>query len=242
VEATLSLAGRTALEVRGRSIPLADLAATIGGSAPQLLERPPGLIVTSAGGRVAVLADRIVGEQEVVVKSLGPLLSSVAGYLGAAILVEGRVALILDPAFLTKTHRRGPTTTVTPKDERALPKVLVVDDQFTVRELQRSILEAAGYRVETARDGREALRCVSKGDDVELVVTDIQMPEMDGVELLKAIREDQEHSSLPVVIVTSQAGEEERQRGAEAGADAYILKHEFDQRALLDTVERLIGR
>lgn len=242
VEQTLSLAGKEALEMRGRSIPLADLAVIIGGSAPQLLEHSPAMIVTSSGERVGVVADRIVGEQEVVVKSLGPLLSSVAGYLGAAILVEGRVALILDPAFLTKTHRRGATTTVAPKDEKTLPKVLVVDDQFTVRELQRSILEAAGYRVETARDGREALRCVSKADDVELVVTDVQMPEMDGVELLKAIREDQQHSSLPVVMVTSQAGEEDRQRGAEAGADAYILKHEFDQRALLDTVERLIGR
>ena len=96
--------------------------------------------------------------------------------------------------------------------------------------------------VETARDGREALRCVSSEHDVELVVTDVQMPEMDGVELVKAIREDAERSSLPVVIVTSQATDEDRRRGAEAGADAYILKHEFDQRALLDTVERLIGR
>jgi two-component system chemotaxis sensor kinase CheA len=242
VEETLSLAGKAALEVRGRSIPLADLAVIIGGSAPQLVERPPALVVTSSGGRVAVMGDRILGEQEVVLKSLGPLLSSVAGYLGTAILVEGRIALILDPAFLTKTHRHGTTTMVAPKDEMTVPKVLVVDDQFTVRELQRSILEAAGYRVETARDGREALRCVSKGSDVDLVVTDVQMPEMDGVELLKAIREDGEHASLPVVIVSSQAGEEDRQRGAEAGADAYILKHEFDQRALLDTVERLIGR
>jgi two-component system chemotaxis sensor kinase CheA len=242
VTETLSLTGKTAIEVRGRSIPLADLAAIIGGSAPQLPERPPALIVTSSGRRVAAVCDRMLGEEEVVVKSLGPLLSCVAGHLGAAILGEGRVALILDPAFLTKTHRRGATTTVAPKEKEAPPKVLVVDDQFTVRELQRSILEAAGYRVETARDGREALTCVSGEGDVELVVTDIQMPEMDGIELLKAIREDQEHSSLPVVIITAQAGEEERRRGAEAGADAYVLKHEFDQRALLDTVERLIGR
>jgi two-component system chemotaxis sensor kinase CheA len=242
VEDTLSLSGKTALEVRGRSIPLADLAMIIGDSAPKLPERPPALIVSSTGRRVAVVVDGMVGEQEVVVKSLGPLLSPVAGYLGAAILVEGRIALVLDPAFLTETHRRGTTSTVAPKDEQAVPKVLVVDDQFTVRELQRSILEAAGYRVETARDGQEALRCISKEHDVEMVVTDVQMPEMDGIELLKAIREDQEHSSLPVVIITAQASEEDRQRGVEAGADAYILKHEFDQRALLDTVERLIGR
>jgi two-component system, chemotaxis family, sensor kinase CheA len=242
VEDTLSLSGKTALEVRGRSIPLADLAMIIGDSAPKLPERPPALIVSSTGRRVAVVVDGMVGEQEVVVKSLGPLLSPVAGYLGAAILVEGRIALVLDPAFLTETHRRGTTSTVAPKDEKAVPKVLVVDDQFTVRELQRSILEAAGYRVETARDGQEALRSISRDDDVELVVTDVQMPAMDGIQLLKAIREDQQHSSLPVVIITAQAGEEDRQRGVEAGADAYILKHEFDQRALLDTVERLIGR
>jgi two-component system, chemotaxis family, sensor kinase CheA len=111
-----------------------------------------------------------------------------------------------------------------------------VDDQFTVRELQRSILESAGYDVRTARDGREALAAI---DGVELVVTDVQMPEMDGIELLQAIRE---RSSLPVVMVTSQGGEDHRRRGLEAGADAYIVKEEFDQRALIETVERLLAR
>jgi two-component system chemotaxis sensor kinase CheA len=124
---------------------------------------------------------------------------------------------------------------------RQAPKVLVVDDQFTVRELQRSILRASGYRVEVACDGREALDALNTKDAFDLVVTDLQMPEMDGLALLAAIRAHPDHSSLPVVIVTSRGSDEDRKRGAQAGADAYIVKDEFDQQALLQTVERLVG-
>jgi two-component system chemotaxis sensor kinase CheA len=120
--------------------------------------------------------------------------------------------------------------------------VLVVDDQFTVRELQRSILEAAGYEVATARDGREALAAVSRDASIELVVTDIEMPELDGYALLQSIRARDHNASLPVVIVTSQGSDEDRRRGAALGADAYIVKEEFNQQALLETVRRLVGR
>jgi two-component system chemotaxis sensor kinase CheA len=151
---------------------------------------------------------------------------------------SGRIALILDPAFVTKAPARGRAQAATAAEVHQ-STVMVVDDQFTVRELQRSILESAGYEVRTARDGREALADI---DGVELVVTDVQMPEMDGIELLRAIRDNRERSSLPVVMVTSQGGEEDRQRGLEAGADAYIVKDQFDQRALIETVERLLAR
>jgi two-component system chemotaxis sensor kinase CheA len=117
--------------------------------------------------------------------------------------------------------------------------VLVVDDQFSARELQRSILEVAGYRVEIARDGREALRRIGELPDLDLVLTDVQMPEMDGFELLEAIRADDAHRSLPVVVVTTLGDDASRRRGAEAGADAYVVKNEFDQEALLETIERL---
>ena len=120
-------------------------------------------------------------------------------------------------------------------------RVLVVEDSFTVRELQRSILEAAGYRVDTARDGREALERLTGDDAIELVVTDFEMPEMDGIELTERIRADETHAALPVVIVTSRDDDECRRRGVEAGADAYMIKHSFDQQALLQTVERLVG-
>jgi two-component system, chemotaxis family, sensor kinase CheA len=118
--------------------------------------------------------------------------------------------------------------------------VLVVDDQFTVRELQRSILEAAGYRVETASDGHEALSRLAADPLIGLMVTDIDMPRMGGIELLRSLRGEPNSSSLPIVVVSSRGDDEDRRLGAEAGADGYIAKDEFNQQALLETVQRLI--
>ncbi len=241
VAETMSLAGREAIELHGRSVSLADLGEVIGADVPDLRSRSQAMIVTSSGRRAGLLSDRIVEEQEVVVKSLGPLLAGLGGYLGAAIMADGGIALILDPASLT---RRLPLGRLGRKSvaQAAPQKVLVVDDQFTVRELQRSILEAAGYRVETARDGREALGRVKREPDIALVLTDVEMPDMDGIELLRSIREGGDHPSLPVVVVTSRTGEEHRRRGLDAGADAYIVKDEFNQQALLETIGGLLDR
>jgi two-component system chemotaxis sensor kinase CheA len=109
-----------------------------------------------------------------------------------------------------------------------------------MRGLQRSILETAGYDVQTACDGREALDWIL-GHDVDLVVTDVEMPEMDGFELLQAIRGDSNRASLPVVMVSGLGSPEQRQRGADEGADAYIVKEEYDQSALLSLVSSLVG-
>ncbi|HEV7773551.1 MAG TPA: response regulator [Conexibacter sp.] len=248
VDETTSLGGRPSIVLRGEAIPLGDLAAALGGVGGELPERAPALILCHGGTTVALACDRLLGEQSVVVKSLGPLLGRRRQYLGGAILSDGRVALIVDPAVAVAG---AGALTATPAIERiesasveaaAAPKVLVVDDQFTVRELQRSILEAAGYRVETAGDGVAALQQLGGAADIDLVVTDLEMPEMGGLELLRRVRGEPATASLPVVVVTSLAGEEDQRRGLEAGADAYVTKDRFDQRALLDTVERLIGR
>jgi two-component system, chemotaxis family, sensor kinase CheA len=111
-----------------------------------------------------------------------------------------------------------------------------------VREPERSILDTAGYRVRTACHGRDALDVIADDGNFYLVVTDLQMPELDGLGLLAAIRSDPDHAMLPVVIGSSQSSEEDRRRRAEARADAYIVKDEFDQQALLETVNRLVGR
>jgi two-component system chemotaxis sensor kinase CheA len=243
VTETTSLGGRPSVELRGEAVPLGDLAEMIGASAPELPDSPPAMILEAAARSVAVACDRVLGDQEVVVKGLGPVLAPIPGYLGAAILGDGRVALILDPSYLLKLPSRTGRAVARPTEapEEAAPLVLVVDDQFTVRELQRSILETAGYRVDTARDGAEALERLSGNATVDMVLTDIQMPQMDGFELLKAIRQSPDRSSLPVVIVTSQGGDDDRRRGIEEGADAYIVKEEFDQQALLETIGRLVG-
>jgi two-component system chemotaxis sensor kinase CheA len=240
---TFTLEGRPALEIRGRSVPVADFAELIGAVAAPLGDRPPALIVSVGGRRAIATCDALIGEEEVVVKPLGPLLAGVEGYLGAAILGDGRIALLIEPAMLTRGSR--PVLELTAPDAAELPaaapKVLVVEDSFTVRELQRSILEAAGYPVVTARDGRDALAALDRDPGISLVITDLEMPELDGIELTRAIRADAARSSLPVVIVTSRGSEEDQVSGIEAGADAYMAKRSFDQQALLATVERLVG-
>jgi two-component system, chemotaxis family, sensor kinase CheA len=248
VTETLSLVGRKALELRGTSIPFGDLAAVLGADAPPLPARAPAIVVAAAGRRVALACDRLIGESEVIVKELGPLLASVSGYLGAAILGDGRVALLLDPANATSPGPRArqsepdalspALTAAEPTEARTL---LVVDDSFMVRELQRSILEAAGYRVETAKNGVEALDRLAADTAIELVVTDVDMPEMNGLELTAAIRASAKWHALPIVVVTSRWSDEDRRRGVEAGADAYMVKDSFDQHTLLETVAQMVG-
>jgi two-component system chemotaxis sensor kinase CheA len=216
----------------------------LGATAPALPAHPPAIVVVHGGRRIAAVCDRLLGQDEVIVKPLGPLLPGARGYLGAAILGDGRIALLLDPASLTRPPSRAgrARAAAATASARLAPKVLVVEDSYTVRELQRSILEAAGYRVETARDGKEAFDRVTSDEEIDLVLTDLDMPEMDGLELTKAIRARPERSSLPVVIVTSRGSEDDRRLGVEAGADAYMVKRAYDQHTLLDVVERLVGR
>jgi two-component system chemotaxis sensor kinase CheA len=243
VTETTSLGNRPALDLDGQVVPLSDLARLVGASAPRLASQPPAIVVESLGRGLAVACDELLGEEEVVIKSLGMIMAETPGYLGAAILGDGRIALVLDPNHLLKTPAEAMALDRSDQtEEEATIRVLVVDDQFSARELQRSILETAGHRVEVARDGREALRMIGELADLDLVLTDVQMPEMDGFELLEAIRADEATSSLPVVIVTTLADEDSRRRGVEAGADAYIVKEEFDQQTLLSTIERLAGR
>jgi two-component system, chemotaxis family, sensor kinase CheA len=281
VDATTTLQGRVSLDLRGRSLPVVDLAAVIGADAPPLPPRPPALVLTAESRWLAAACDALLGEEEVVVKPLGPLLAGVSGYLGAAILGDGGIALLVEPGALIRGHRRAargglsvaapPARTVTvsrpvpngggvattppgqaasgapavaapPAATTEPAKILVVEDSFIVRELQRCVLESAGHHVVTASDGREALDALGKDEEIELVVTDLEMPRLGGLDLTRAIRTDEHRSSLPVVMVTSRGSEEDRRRGMEAGVDAYIDKHGFQQSALLATIDQLLGR
>jgi two-component system chemotaxis sensor kinase CheA len=279
IAATTTLQGRVSLDLRGRSLPVADLAAIIGADAPPLPPRPPALVLTADGRWLAAACDALLGEEEVVVKPLGPLLAGVSGYLGAAILGDGRIALLVEPGALIRGHRRaargglsaparaatvsrpapdggsvaaaaphgpaasgGPAAAAPPATTTEPAKILVVEDSFIVRELQRCVLESAGHHVVTASDGREALDALSKDEEIELVVTDLEMPGLGGLDLTRAIRADDRRSSLPVVMVTSRGSEEDRRRGMEAGVDAYIDKQGFQQSALLATIDQLLGR
>ena len=118
--------------------------------------------------------------------------------------------------------------------------ILVVDDSINTREIEKSILEAYGYLVEVAEDGQEALE-KTRGKLFDLVITDVEMPRLDGFSLTERLRADQSYRNVPIIIVTSREKEEDKKRGILVGADAYIIKQAFDQSNLLDTVRSLIG-
>ena len=243
VTRALALQGRPMLAVRGRPVPLADVAALVGATTSPLPARAPALVIRVTELSVAVACDSLVGQQEIAVKPLGPLLAGADKFLGAAVLGDGRIALLIEPhallVGLAEVTGPGPAPAAEPA---AAPMVLVVEDSFAARELQRSILETAGYQVLTARDGREALDTLGREPAISLVVTDLEMPEIGGLELTRAIRADPVRSSLPVVVVTAHGSEDDVRKGIEAGADAYMAKRSFDQHALLATVERLVDR
>jgi len=126
-------------------------------------------------------------------------------------------------------------------EPETVPAILVVEDSFAMRALEKSLFEAAGYRVETARDGQEALDRIATDFGIGVVVTDVEMRGMEGLELVRAIRDDPAHGSLPVIIVSARGSAEDRRRGLAAGADVYLPKGDFSQDALLDAVRDVLA-
>ncbi|HYA02594.1 MAG TPA: response regulator [Syntrophobacteria bacterium] len=241
--------GRLAIVDRDEVIPVRSLATTLGWKekdGPQR-DRRLILVVLQAGERkTAFVVEDILGGREIVTKDLGRHLQQVRYVAGATILGSGQVALILDvPALLWQDlseAREDWRWLERPAERPSRPQViLVVEDQVVTRQMEKSILEAAGYHVVTAENGLDALEKLRQ-HEFDLVVTDIHMPHMDGFTLTEKVRASAETRSLPVVVVTSMDRDEDRHRGLEAGADAYLIKSNFDQRVLVDTIETLLGR
>ena len=247
--------GQAVIRVRDQVLPISDLAATLDGPGPA--EAPagdrPAVVVASMTRRHAFRVDTLVGQRNLVVKDLGRLLPRLNLLAGAALEPDGSILLVLDVSGLVDRARWMRSVARSAADPRAgadapatlpvpagPPSVLVVDDTAVVRELERSILEEAGYRVRTAGDGREALAALGQ-ERPDLVVTDVDMPGLDGLELTRAVRADPTLAGLPVLVVTSKAAEVDRRRAMDAGADAYLVKGDLDQRALLEVVGRLLG-
>jgi two-component system chemotaxis sensor kinase CheA len=209
----------------------------------------PVVVVSADGRRHALRVDALLGQRPVVNKELSRIIPRIDVLAGASVEPDGSITLVLDVQGLIRraaasaAHRVQPLSE--PEPGRVAPPVrgahvLVVDDALTVRELQRSILVRAGYSVQTASSGEEALVHLAQ-EPADLVLTDYEMPGMDGFALTAAIRAQPRLASLPVIVMTSRADDESRRRGLEAGADAYFVKRAFDERLLLDAVERLLG-
>lgn len=237
--------GRQCVVLNGRPVVLARLADVLGldaaASGPDPGSKRPLIVLGGRERRAAFLVDRVTRTHEVVVKSFPEPLLRVRHLAGATILGTGQVAMLLNPADLLAFVERDdrPTQAVAESSQDLAATILVVEDSITTRTLEKNILEAAGYRVRVAGDGAEGLRILDS-DGCDLVVTDVEMPVMDGLELTSRIRADGRHRDLPIVLVTSRDAREDRERGIQAGADAYIVKGAFDQDRLLDTIRRLI--
>jgi len=234
-----------AISYRGRSIPLRDLAATLELEPQERINKKtmPVMVVAKGWDSVAFLVDEVIGEREIVVKPFRSLLQSVRNITGGTLTGNGDVIMVLNPSDLVDTAMRGSLEHlpyVASQVELAkVLRVLVVDDSITTRSLEKSILEHAGYKVSVAVDGKQAWDMLQE-QAFDLVVTDVEMPEMDGFELTALIKQSERLKRLPVIIVTSLTREEDRKRGIEVGAEAYIVKGQFETKALLDVVGQLI--
>jgi two-component system chemotaxis sensor kinase CheA len=254
-----TVAGRPVLARGGPPLPLASLATALGlpanvgqASGLPLPGRPaacptdklPAVIVTGGDRRVVFTVDELLAEQEIVVQGLGSRVRRLRHVSGATLLASGQVALVLNAASLVRSALGAPVSPL-PTAEPATPaapprkRLLVVDDSVTTRTLEKSILESAGYEVLTAIDGQAAWD-ILQNQGADLVVSDVEMPRMDGFELARAVRGSKRFRDLPVVLVTSRESEQDKARGLEAGADAYVLKSGFDQRNLLKTIAQLL--
>lgn len=208
--------------------------------------RPPAeimpAVVIGAGDRqAAVIVDEIVGEQELLARSLGPRLAKVRHYSGGMVLPDGRIALLLNAAAVieaavAKSMRSGPSAPAVGRSERR--KVLVVDDSKYIRTMVKLILESAGYAVAMAADGGEALAYL-RDNRADIVVADVDMPKMDGLKLTEAIRGSDGLAGMPIILFTGRDTPEDKARGLGAGANAYLTKNQLDAQQFLETLRQV---
>lgn len=202
----------------------------------------PCVILAIGGERLGLLVDQLLDEQEIVLKTQSKLLQRVRNVSGATILGTGEVCILLNPQDLIKSVRRREATVQTaasPEKKRENRLILMVEDSLTTRTQLKRILEGDGYEVVTAVDGLDAFNKIGSRP-FDALVSDVEMPFMSGLDLTKNVRQETKYREMPIILVTSRASEEDRQRGLEAGANAYITKASFDQKILLDTLRRLI--
>lgn len=240
--------GRQYIEMGGASIGLAAGAQVLGlaGDITPQAELPV-VVVSDRLDCYGVVVDRLLGQYQLSVQPLDPRLGKVKDLSACALMEDGSPLLILDVDdvvrsidHIVKGSRLSSVLHGQAQARQAVKRVLVVDDSLTVREVERDLLASHGYYVETAVDGRDGWNAVRSGG-YQLVITDVDMPRMNGIELVQAIKQDAQLRGIPVMIVSYKDRAEDRRRGLEAGADYYLAKGSFHDDTLLDAVVDLIG-
>ncbi|MDH0646643.1 hybrid sensor histidine kinase/response regulator [Pseudomonas sp. GD03858] len=257
IERTLDVPAETIVQIEGRQHFWHEDRHIGLVAASQLLNRPATqgdeqslrvVVIREREQLYGVAVERLIGERVLVVMPLDPRLGKVQDISAGALLDDGSVVLIIDVEDLLRSVDKLLSTGRLERIERggragkgvARKRILVVDDSLTVRELQRKLLGNRGYDVAVAVDGMDGWNAL-RSDDFDLLITDIDMPRMDGIELVTLVRRDHRLQSLPVMVVSYKDREEDRRRGLDAGADYYLAKASFHDDALLDAVVELIG-
>lgn len=237
--------GHDMLRVADHPVSLASLGAILNIPSSENAEDKLSFVALQATDRtVAFEVDELFAEQELVLKPLGPELARARFVSGAALLGTGDVIIVLDANDLvrratgsTLPHRRTTISAITSMERRL--RVLVIDDSITTRTLEKNILETAGFEVYVAIDGEEAWGMLPQYD-FDVIISDVEMPNVDGLELTSRIRASAQFQHIPIILLTSLGKPEQREAGLRAGADAYLIKSRFDQGELLETIQSVV--
>ncbi|MEJ6592093.1 MAG: response regulator, partial [SAR86 cluster bacterium] len=202
----------------------------------------PVILARSGDTAIALQVDRVIGSREVVVKTLGRQLSDVAGIAGATVLGDGSVVIILDIMALVRNagEAQGETRQLEKVEpQTAVRTVMIVDDSVTVRKVTSRLMERHGWEVVTAKDGLDALRQLQ---DIypDIVLLDIEMPRMDGFEVLRSVRRDERLAALPIIMITSRTGEKHQQQAKALGVNGFLGKP-FQEASLLSSIEEVLA-
>ena len=206
------------------------------------LSNPPMIVLNHGGRKLALVVDELLGERELTIKPLGTLLTGTHAISGAATLEDGSVILLLSAGDLV-THigrLKAKSVSATMPSSKQAQRALLVEDSLVTRELERGMLTSLGIIVEEASDGLEALDKL-RTMDFDIIITDVEMPRLDGFGLTQRVKNDERYSHIPVILVTTQASDEDRQRGIAVGADAHVSKDDFHTKTFLETVRRFLS-
>src|SRR5262245_33025843 len=239
------------VEFQGRNYPLHSLAHMFGGSVSTELQGYNSVLLLRSGiQRVALHVDELMGNQEIVIKSLGPQLSRMAWVGGATVLADGSIVPLINPVVLARRTLSGVPdfehTTLVPhlkgrgkKVDVAAPVVMVVDDSLTVRKITSRLLEREGYQVLTSKDGLDALQLLRETIPA-VVLVDIEMPRMDGFDLTRNVRGDARTRNIPIIIISSRTAEKHRSQAAALGVNAFLGKP-YQEAELLQQIASFLG-
>ncbi len=208
-----------------------------------LIQKKPCIIIKIGREKIGIFADRLIGQENIILKNKSKILSGLSCINGSAILGDGSICTVLEPRELVRSTMAGVGADSYSEIVNKVvtkPKVLLVEDSIPIRTQVRRILISDGYDVTVAVDGLEGFNTLQEGSHFDAVVSDVEMPNLSGLEMTAKVRQNPKYDELPIILVTTLATDDDRRRGAEAGANAYLTKGDFDQSLLLETLRRLI--